>query len=247
MTPGFISIHLSLNPTPDELRRAREVLALMRSLSNVPDTRTAGGEDEVDETPVVPDAAAAAAAFAPVAAVPPAPPAVPAAPAAVPAPPAPVTLDKDGLPWDARVHASTKSTNQDGTWKAKRNVDDDTKAAVTAELRALYPAPAAAPAAPVAATVPPAPPATVPPAPPAAAPATPPAVGGADYTQASDGTFVGIMKKVAAAQKAGKLTHAQVVESCTSCGVAGLPALAKQPDLIPTVEALLDAVIQAAG
>ena len=47
-----------------------------------------------------------------------------------------VTVDADGLPWDGRIHASTKGCNQDGRWKAKRNVDPALVAQVTAELRA---------------------------------------------------------------------------------------------------------------
>lgn len=44
------------------------------------------------------------------------------------------TVDKNNLPWDERIHASTKALNADGTWKKRRGVDDATIAAVTAEL-----------------------------------------------------------------------------------------------------------------
>lgn len=54
-------------------------------------------------------------------------------------------LDADGLPWDARIHASSKVKNADGRWRGKRGVDDAIVAAVTAELRiALGNAPVAA-------------------------------------------------------------------------------------------------------
>lgn len=58
--------------------------------------------------------------------------------------------DSTGLPWDARIHAKSKTTNKDGTWKSARGVDAATVAAVEAELRALIapPMPTAA-AAPV--------------------------------------------------------------------------------------------------
>lgn len=69
----------------------------------------------------------------------------PPAPGAAPA----VALDKEGLPWDARIHAGSKTFKADGTWKARKNLDDATKASVTAELRAVMAAPAPqAPAAP---------------------------------------------------------------------------------------------------
>lgn len=57
---------------------------------------------------------------------------------------APAT-DSAGMPWDARIHASTKGTNEDGTWRKKRKVDATLVAAVEAELRGN-----AAPVAPVA-------------------------------------------------------------------------------------------------
>ena len=66
-------------------------------------------------------------------------------------------LDSAGFPWDARIHAGTKSTKKDGTWTYKRGVDDALVKAVEAELRAVM-------AAPTAATVPSAP--ETPPAPP---------------------------------------------------------------------------------
>lgn len=46
----------------------------------------------------------------------------------------PPATDKNGLPWDERIHAGTKALNADGTWKKRRGVDDATVAAVTAEL-----------------------------------------------------------------------------------------------------------------
>lgn len=49
-------------------------------------------------------------------------------------------FDSAGLPWDARIHSSTKELNGDGTWrkrrKSKGQPDDATIAAVEAELRA---------------------------------------------------------------------------------------------------------------
>ena len=82
-------------------------------------------------------------------------------------------LDKSGLPWDARIHAGTKTKTQKGEWTRKKGVDDAVFDAVIAELHQQYPAAAAAPVATV--TAPAAPVASVPaisvPAP--AAPATP--------------------------------------------------------------------------
>jgi hypothetical protein len=58
---------------------------------------------------------------------PPAPPAPPGAPLAP-------EFDANGMPWDARIHASNKAKTITGAWKYKRGVDDATKASVEASL-----------------------------------------------------------------------------------------------------------------
>lgn len=45
------------------------------------------------------------------------------------------TLDKNGLPWDERIHSSSKNLNADGTWRYLRGGDTDLRAKVEAELR----------------------------------------------------------------------------------------------------------------
>ena len=67
-------------------------------------------------------------------------PVVPTAPAAplVPPPPpaAPVAeTDVSGMPWDARIHAGTKTKKKDGTWKARKGVPQPFFASVVAEIR----------------------------------------------------------------------------------------------------------------
>lgn len=67
-----------------------------------------------------------------------------------------VELDKNGIPWDERIHAGTKRKNADGTWSLKKGVDKDLAAKIIAAYQS---------AAPIA---PPAPSAPTPPAPPSA-------------------------------------------------------------------------------
>lgn len=43
-------------------------------------------------------------------------------------------FDAAGTPWDARIHASTKTTKADGTWTRRKNVSDVIYAATMAEL-----------------------------------------------------------------------------------------------------------------
>lgn len=207
-----------------------------------------------------------------------------AAPApTVPAPPAPtnanaaqvvapptanlaggVELDKAGLPWDGRIHASTKTKTKPGLWTAKRGVDPALVVTVEAELRQIMAAaPAVAPAAPVAPLAPVAPipapqaatatiptagvassavAAPVPPAPPAApvAPVPPaPSAPGVDPRQ----MFVGLVGRTSAAIGAGKVTQDEVTAICAKHGAAALPLLANRLDLVAQVAAEVDALI----
>ena len=59
-------------------------------------------------------------------------------------------LDADGLPWDERIHAGSKTRTQKGIWTSRRGLDEAVRDAVVAELRQMYPA---APVAPVAPTI----------------------------------------------------------------------------------------------
>lgn len=57
-----------------------------------------------------------------------------------------VDLDSEGLPWDVRIHSSSKEKIvKDKTWKLKRGVDKLLVDDVKAELRALMSIPAQAP------------------------------------------------------------------------------------------------------
>lgn len=60
-----------------------------------------------------------------------------AAPAETSDTPATPATDAAGLPWDERIHASSKALNADGTWRRKRGVDETTVARVEAELRGV--------------------------------------------------------------------------------------------------------------
>lgn len=79
-------------------------------------------------------------------------------------------VDKNGLPWDGRIHSETRSQNADGSWRRKRGVDPKLIESVEAELKGATPATPPAPPTPAAQA-----PAVVPPPPVAGTPATPPA------------------------------------------------------------------------
>lgn len=83
---------------------------------------------------------------------------VESAPAISPTTIAAAELDSEGMPWDERIHASTKTKTAAKVWTKRKGVDEAVREAVTAELRAMYPAPVAvAPVAPVAPQAPAAP------------------------------------------------------------------------------------------
>lgn len=154
--------------------------------------------------------------------------------------------DADGLPWDERIHASTRSTKADGTWTRRRGVSDETYDAVMAELRASVaasadeampetagvdwathtplvlqaPAPepdSAAQAFAPAVPTPPAPPVPVP-----AIPAPPTASGAPEFHE--------LIKRVTPLQAAGKLDAAGVSSLLGAVGLKSIADLIKADD-----------------
>jgi hypothetical protein len=177
--------------------------------------------------PVVPTAPAAPASVA-------GPASVTAPPAIAGGPPAGVELDSQGLPWDARIHGSTRARNADGTWRQRRGLNDpDLKKRVEAELRATLALPAAPmpPVAPVAkpweteqylaGTV-----ATP------AAPAMPKPPAATLPAPATFGEFMGAVSNLV---KDGQVTSEFVTRKLQDLGLPSVMALANRPDLLPTV------------
>lgn len=193
-------------------------------------------------------------------------PAAPAAPpTASPAVAGSVEYDSKGMPWDGRIHASSKNKVADGSWRYKRNCDEATIAQIEAELRATMGAPAVAAGGatqvqaaggtapafgphpffdgtaavpPVPAAVPAAP-AVVPvaPAPVAApAPAAPVAV---PVAAAAGLTYESLIAALPARITSGELTATQLQEACEKFGVASIGSLAARPDLVPIIAATL--------
>jgi hypothetical protein len=155
-------------------------------------------------------------------------------------------VDVTGLPWDGRIHASTKTLKADKTWTAKRNVSADLVTSVTAELRANMAAPGAPADGPVftdpaqAFGTIPKPPVEGPPADVVVIP-PPPAEEAAPAAAASDGMaeFARIMRVVVDKQKAGLLDTSIAVSIAKQLGLVDMRGLAQRPDLIPAFEALL--------
>ena len=170
-------------------------------------------------------------------------------PASLGAGAASVELDKNGLPWDERIHAGTKTKLKGGEWKAKKNVEAALVVAVEAELRARMAAtPAAVPAVPAAPVVDPAavfgaaapgvPPApTIPTAPPVAPLA--PAATVAPLVSVGPATFEQLMPRITAAVTAGIMPPTAVGAACAAHGVASVVTLQQSPQFVPLVWATL--------
>jgi len=147
-------------------------------------------------------------------------------PAAGPAP----DRDKHGIPWDERIHASTKGLNKDGTWRYRRGVDESTIKAVEQELLMTPPAHMVRPAetAPGVTDAPAttaAPPVTI--QPPTGAPAPEPAPAAAMAAPAV--TYESVVDLMTKALHAGTITPAGMPQFFTECGVNAIHELRDNP------------------
>jgi hypothetical protein len=193
--------------------------AVVAALSNAPAALTPG----LPTPPTV----------APPSALPSAPVAVaPSAPVAPPSPVGAVQLDSAGMPWDARIHAKTKTTNADGTWRKFRGVQDALVAEVEAQLRASMAATVPVVAAAPAQTALPLPPA--PPAPPAAPPAPPAAPEPAAAFPL--GTFAEVMQALAPHMQSGKVSNLVMTTILGEFRLANLYQLATaKPEVVAEI------------
>jgi len=153
-------------------------------------------------------------------------------------------FDSKGLPWDERIHSGTKGTNQDGSWKKRRGVQDAVVAKVEAELRSAPPTPAAsAPPPPPNDDIPASLDRRAPPSPPAAsAPPPPPAASGpaADLPK--------LMQKVTPLMAAKKITMVDIQTMCQELGFPSLVDMNKSPDkatYFPMLDQMIDAKVAA--
>jgi hypothetical protein len=167
-------------------------------------------------------------------------PIVPPMPSPPPPPPMQgpgIDVDAAGLPWDGRIHASTRAKNVDGTWRSRRGVDDAIVSTVMEELRVTMGAPAVEPPPVVIAPPPPSVGSVVPPAPPASS--TPTESAGAAPIASPSNLFPALMRRITEAFTSGALTQATIQQAVAKAGVPSLPMLASRPDLIPAVAAEL--------
>ena len=151
-------------------------------------------------------------------------------------------LDSSGVVWDARIHASTRTKVQDGTWKMKRGVEPELVAQVMAELKGQQVDPATLGFGATAPT-PPAPPAPPAPAPVAAVPVPPVAPVMADASDwpadllgphRAGFEFQAFMQYVMARVNEGIPTPT-LLATCKEHDVANFNAVNGRPEVIPAL------------
>ena len=130
-------------------------------------------------------------------------------------------LDIKGIPWDGRIHASSKNKVADGSWRLKRGVEPELVKQITEQIKQTMsaPAPAAGAGAPGLATQP--------------WPFADPAAAGAVAPPPLN--FAWLMGILPIKITAGELTPKMVTEACNVFGVPTLPDLAAREDLVPSV------------
>jgi len=126
-------------------------------------------------------------------------------------------VDSEGIPWDVRIHSSSKSVKADGTFTLKRGVDKTLVDQVKAELKGNV---ALAPAQPIAPTQIQQPIVAGPAQPIAPSPVLAPPVMNAGHTLATfTANFAHVM---AVLVSEGKLTQDYVSQMCASFGVKNI-------------------------
>jgi len=154
-----------------------------------------------------------------------------------------VELDKAGLPWDSRIHSSSKNKLANGMWKVARGKAPEYVKEIERELHSLaacnerYSA-APVPTPPVAAlafaSIPP----TVHVPTPYSVPASPELT---PATSTDPTTFETLMTRVSPAIVGGILPATAVGAACTAAGLASVVALQSSPQFVPMVWATLKA------
>lgn len=271
---------ITVTLTFDSLTAASQALGLLDYAAQPPTIRYEDRPDvgatplpELPAAPVTPPPrpsleemfpapAAPAAAVAPVPTPAAVAPSVPVAPFP-PAPPAaslPETAtgrDSEGMPWDARIHASNKSTNQDGTWRQRRGLNDPAlKGRVEAELRAGMNAPVLTPETALAAALSSMPSAPTPPtavtAEPTAAPVAslpPPPAPPAPAPAPTDATptVASFLARISPLLTADKTVTVKLNQALTAAGLTGIGALLGNPAHLGTVSAVFDSLMAEAA
>lgn len=202
----------------------------------------------VEVSSIAPEVTAGITLTNPIANIPPVPQNANAAGTAAPPQINPVELDSEGLPWDKRIHASTKTKIASGTWKLARGVDASVVEAVKAELRGLMDIEVVHSTGHVDHT----PESRIPAPPIPQVPGGTTIIEGSAYASSAPShylitpirhSFVDFIEDITKLLVSKKLTQPEIIKACNDAGVAAPNLLAARQDLIPQVaKALTDIV-----
>lgn len=156
---------------------------------------------------------------------PPPPAPLPATPVGTAAPQSlnPVDVDKNGLPWDARIHSSSRAKVTDGSWKYRRGIDPAEVKRVEDELRQLMSVKVQSPIAPLVA----------------------PGTGSNEVDLRKE--FAQLMIRASKGRGEGKISMEEIVAVLQPHGVSSLPLLTAKLHVVPQVAAEIDAIIASRG
>jgi len=148
-----------------------------------------------------------------------------------------VELDVKGLPWDSRIHSSSKAKVANGCWKVARGKAPEYVAQVEAELKGGTSVAIPLPPIPTVASVTvPAGSTVIPTLAPAVVVPLPPTAPGQDPT-----TFETLMTRISPQISVGVLPPQAVMEACKANGLQSVVGLQSSPQLVPLVWATLKA------
>ncbi len=150
-----------------------------------------------------------------------------------------VETDSDGLPWDHRIHASTKTKTKSGQWKKRRGVDDEEFDRIVTELKQTMDA-GKPNADPLSSIAPPPPPQTQTPEPEQAQAPEPEQAQAPEPEQATVADFPTLLRKVQSLRTNGKMNQSQFEDLFKSFGLPSFPSFAQRPELIPDALDVVD-------
>ena len=122
------------------------------------------------------------------------------------------SADSTGLPWDVRIHASTKTLTQDGKWKKRKGIEAEEVTRVEAELRGTVTAPVPEPE-----------------------PAFNPFAATPEPEPTAPMSYNELIPFVTKAVQKQQVTNDQITNAVTKIGLPSFPMLQNRPDLIPAL------------
>lgn len=149
-----------------------------------------------------------------------------------------IVVDKEGLPWDSRIHSSAKTFNSDGTWRSRRGLADGYVPKIEAELRQLMAIPSPAAVQQSATISIPSATANIPPPPPVQHQPLPPATASPTIQP-----YLDLMNKVSSALAGAKISQPQLQKVCDAVGLPNFVSLGTRLDLVPVVAPMIEGIL----